>query len=95
MTQFFEYHDTTNDQKVSLASFHLEGEANQLWLWLRRAYQEEGHLVTWETFAEELWARFGPTEWEDFDEALSRVKQTGSLRDYHNEFKRLGNKVHG
>ncbi|KAH9783665.1 hypothetical protein KPL71_009410 [Citrus sinensis] len=92
VTQFFYYQETLDDQRVVLASFHLEGEANQWWQWLRRAYQEEGRLVTWETFEEELWARFGPTESEDFDEALSRVKQTGSLREYQKEFKRLGNR---
>ncbi|KAL5808308.1 hypothetical protein ACOSQ3_028999 [Xanthoceras sorbifolium] len=40
-------------QKVYLASYHLEGEANQWWRWLQQ-----------------LWARFGPTDCEDFDEAL-------------------------
>ena len=29
--QFFEYQGTLEAQKVSLASFHLEGEANQWW----------------------------------------------------------------
>ncbi|RVW24821.1 hypothetical protein CK203_112252 [Vitis vinifera] len=71
------------------------GEANQWWQWLRRAYQEEDRVVTWELFEEELWARFGPTECEDFDEALSKVRQIGSLRDYQKEFERLGNWVHG
>ena len=61
---------------------HLEGEANQWWQWLRRAYCEENKLVTWNDFVEELWARFGPTECEDYNEALSRVKQTGTLPDY-------------
>jgi len=78
-----------------LASFHLEGEANQWWQWLHRAYKEEGRTVTWEIFEEELWARFGPTECEDFDEALSKIRQVGSLRDYQKEFERLGNRVHG
>ncbi|KAH9744367.1 hypothetical protein KPL70_003669 [Citrus sinensis] len=32
---------------------------------------------------------------EDFDEALSRVNQTGTLRDYQKEFERLGNRVQG
>lgn len=77
--QFFEYQGTLAVQKVSLASFHLEGEANQWWQWLRRAYQEEGREVTWAVFEEKLWARFGPVESEDFDEALSRVDQVGSL----------------
>ncbi|KAH9650428.1 hypothetical protein KPL70_026388 [Citrus sinensis] len=87
--------DKDEDQKVVLASFHLEGEANQWWQWLRRSYQEEGRVVTWEIFMEELWARFGPTDCEDFDEALSRVEQTDSLREYQKEFERLGNRVHG
>jgi len=44
--QFFEYQGTIAAQKVSLASFHLAGEANQWWQWLRRAYIEEGKEVT-------------------------------------------------
>ena len=51
--------------------------------------------MTWENFHEELWARFGPTECEDFDKALSKVKQMGSLRDYQKEFERLENRVQG
>ncbi|KAJ0020779.1 hypothetical protein Pint_31593 [Pistacia integerrima] len=94
--QFFEYQGTLESQKVSLASFHLEGEANQWWQWLRRSYKEEGkEVMTWEIFQEELWARFGPTECEDFDKVLSKVKQVGSLRDYQKEFERLGNRVQG
>ncbi|KAH9717618.1 hypothetical protein KPL71_021897 [Citrus sinensis] len=95
VSQFFEYQGTSETQKVALASFHLEGEANQWWQWLHKAYKEEGRTVTWTDFEEELWARFGPTECEDFDEALSRVRQVGTLRDYQREFERLGNRVHG
>ena len=50
-------------------------------------------MVTWELFKEELWACFGPTDCEDFDEALSKIRQIESLRDYQKEFKRLGNWV--
>ncbi|KAL5579876.1 hypothetical protein UlMin_012318 [Ulmus minor] len=75
--QFFEFQGTADNQKVSLASFHLEGKADQWWQWLRRAYQEEDRLC------------------EDFDEALSKVRQIGSLCDYQKEFERLGNQVHG
>jgi hypothetical protein len=62
---------------------------------LRRSYKEEGREVTWDIFQEELWARFGPIECEDFDEALSKVKQERSLREYQKEFERLGIRVHG
>jgi hypothetical protein len=50
-------------------------------------------VLSWDKFEEELWARFGPSKCEDFDEALSRVKQLGNLRDYQREFEKLGNKV--
>ena len=51
--------------------------------------------MKWEIFHDEPWARFGPTDCEDFDEALSKVEQVGSLRDYQKEFERLGNRVQG
>ncbi|CAL1395604.1 unnamed protein product [Linum trigynum] len=91
--QFFEYQQVEEEQKVPLASYHLEGEANQWWRWLQKSYIQEGLNVTWELFANELWTRFGPADEDDADEALSRIRQTGTLRDYQREFERLGNKV--
>ncbi|KAL4318963.1 hypothetical protein GQ457_18G015170 [Hibiscus cannabinus] len=93
--QFFEFHGTMDFEKVHLASFHLEGEANQWWRWMRRSYMNDDKEITWELFVEELWARFGPTDCEDFHEALSKIKQVGTLRDYQKEFERLGNRVQG
>lgn len=79
VSQYFEYQETTDEEKVVLAAYHLEVEANQWWQWMRKVYQEEGRPIMWKTFVDELWARFGPTDCEDFDEALSRVRQTRSL----------------
>ena len=52
-------------------------------------------MVTWEIFKKELLVRFGPTEADDFDEALSRICQSGTLREYQREFERLANPVDG
>ena len=93
--QFFEYQSTLESQKVSLASYHLEGKENHWWQWLHRAYQEEGKELSWSMFVEEIWSRFGLTNCEDFDESLSKIQQMGSLRDYQKEFERLGNRVQG
>ena len=95
MNQYFEFQEISEDQKVRLASFHLEGEANQWWQWLQKALDEEQRTITWEVFEDELRARFGPSDAEDFDETLSRVKQIMTLRDYQREFERLGNQVRG
>ena len=93
--QFFEFQCTPETYKVSLVSYHLEGEANQWWRWIRRTYREEDKEMSWARFEEELWARFGPTKGEDFDETLSHIRQVGTLRDYQQEFERLGNCVRG
>lgn len=94
--QFFDFQATPDNEKVSLASYHMQGEANEWWQWLHRTYKvEDNKEVTWEIFVDELWARFGPTDCEDFDESLSKIRQLGSLRDYQKEFERLGNKVKG
>ena len=95
VNQFFEFQNTAKTQKVSLASYHLEGEANQWWQWIRRNFQDEGRAIAWVNFEDELWASFGPSECENFDEALSRIRQTGSLCEYQREFERLGNRVRG
>ncbi|KAA8538317.1 hypothetical protein F0562_027860 [Nyssa sinensis] len=95
VNQFFEFQGTPEAHKVSLASYHLEGEANQWWQWIHRTFSEEGRHLSWADFKDELWARFGPSECEDFDEALSRIRQDGSLCDYQREFERLGNRVRG
>lgn len=56
---------------------------------------EEGKMVTWVGFEEEIWAHFRPTDCEYFDGALTRVKEIGPSREYQKEFERLGNKVCG
>ena len=60
-----------------------------------KAYQEDGLEVSWNVFMEELWADFDPMDCEDFDESLSKIRHTKSLREYQKEFERLGNKVQG
>ncbi|EEF28928.1 conserved hypothetical protein [Ricinus communis] len=93
VAQFFKYSSTLEGQRVPLASFYLEGEANQWLQWLQRSYKQDGGEITWDIFKKELVSRFDPGIETDFGEALSRVKQTGSLKDYRKEFERLSNRV--
>jgi hypothetical protein len=95
VAQFFEYQSTAEEQKVTLVAFYLEGEENQWWQWLKKVYQAENQQITWPILERELLARFGPTEYEDYDKALSRVKQKGTLREYQQEFEKLANPVVG
>ncbi|KAE8676551.1 hypothetical protein F3Y22_tig00111584pilonHSYRG00153 [Hibiscus syriacus] len=71
--QFFEFQEIAADQKVRLASFHLEGEANQWWQWFRKAFTDKQWSISWEAFEDEVRARYRPPDSEDFDEVLSRA----------------------
>lgn len=94
-SQYFDFQEIGEEKRVALASFPLEREANQWWQWLKRVQRDEGIEITWGLFEREIMIRFGPTEYECFDEALSRVRQTGTLRDYQRDFERLVNRVVG
>ncbi|CAL1377178.1 unnamed protein product [Linum trigynum] len=93
--QFIEFQDVPEEQRVNLASYHLEGDANQWWQWLRRTYRTEGLRITWDTFSYELWSRFRDTAGTSFDEALWGIRQMGTLTEYLTEFESLGIRVHG
>ncbi|XP_010445653.1 PREDICTED: uncharacterized protein LOC104728362 [Camelina sativa] len=80
--QYFDYNHTLEDQKVGFASYHLEDEANEWWQATSKALREDGINIAWPIFEEELWVRFGPVYGEDFDEALSKIQQTGTLQEY-------------
>lgn len=83
--QFFDFHNTQEVDHVTLASFHLEGEA-QMWYQLFKEDQTEVH---WEAFKEGLLARYGPTQFEDFFGDLTKLKQLGTVHDYHTQFEHL------
>jgi hypothetical protein len=72
--QYFDYKQMLEDQRVSLAAFHLESEANQWWQWIKKVHKEDRLAITWDVFEKELLIRFGPTEVEDYAEALSRIQ---------------------
>ena len=63
---------------MPLAVYHLEGEA-QLWYQLLK---EEEQAITWNCLKKGLNVRYGPTQYEDFFDDLTKLKQTNSVREY-------------
>ncbi|GFZ03191.1 hypothetical protein Acr_15g0017990 [Actinidia rufa] len=72
-------------QRVQLASFHLEGIALQ---WHRWFAKFKGP-VNWTEFTTALLCRFGPTEYENPSEALTRLKHTTTVSAYQEKFEKL------
>ena len=89
--QYFEFQNIVVDQRVQLASFHLEGIALQ---WHRWRTKFRGPL-TWEELTKAILHRFGPTDYEDPAEALTRLRQTTAVAAYQEAFERLSHRVDG
>ena len=87
--QFFEFQNIVEEKKISLAAYHLEGEA-QLWY---QILKEEERVITWPLLKEGLYTRYGPTEFDDFFGDLTKLKQMGSVRKYQSQFERLLSRV--
>ncbi|KAA8541193.1 hypothetical protein F0562_025200 [Nyssa sinensis] len=68
--QYFDFKDIAPAQQVQLASFHVEGIALQWHRWLNKL---RGPL-TWGEFIKAMLLCFGPTEYEDPSESLTRLQ---------------------
>ena len=89
--QYFDFKDITPTQQVQLASFHLDGIALQWHRWLNKF---RGPL-TWSEFVKAVLLRFGPTEYEDPSESLTRLRQTTTVAAYQEAFEKLSHQVDG
>lgn len=89
--QYFEFKSVPLEQQVPLASFHLEGLALQ---WHRWFTKFQG-LVAWKEFTTAVLLCFGPTDFENPSEALTRLRQTTSVEAYQEMFEKLSYRVDG
>ncbi|KAA8517098.1 hypothetical protein F0562_017391 [Nyssa sinensis] len=87
--QFFQFHQTPEEEWVALASFHLEGDAQ---LWYQLLKQDRG-VMTWQEFCDDLHTRYGPSQFQDFFGELIKLQQVGSVRDYQARFEKLLSKA--
>ncbi|XP_012851409.1 PREDICTED: uncharacterized protein LOC105971108 [Erythranthe guttata] len=87
--QFFLANDLHGHRKVVLASYHLEGDANQWWLWFERANQ--GRKISWRQFEKGILLRFGHGNYEDPNESMCRLRQKGGFKEFLGEFEKLMN----
>ncbi|KAI9194751.1 hypothetical protein LWI28_008909 [Acer negundo] len=87
--KYFSLHEIVEFDKVSLASFYLEGDS-QLWF---QMLEQEQLYVTWEDFKNGLQTRFGPNQFSDPFGELIQLRQTGTVVEYQTRFEKLLAKV--
>ena len=74
-----------------MASYHMDGEAL---IWFQDA-EEAGLFTSWEAFVKVLQIRFGNIAYDDPMEALTRLRQNGSVTVYKGQFESLSNQITG
>lgn len=82
---FFRHQHTPEEEKVDMASYHLDGIA-QVWL---LQFTDEFPDPTWAKFEEQCHLRFGPSVRSNKLGELSKLRQLGSVTDYQNHFEAL------
>lgn len=87
--QFFEYQGIKDDEKGSYVAYHLDDNA-QIWF---QVHKEEGENIGWERMKKEVQMQYGSTTFQIFFGNLTKLKQGGTVHDYHTELMRLLSRV--
>ena len=91
ITQFFEYHSMPNQERLTIASFYMEGSALAWFQWMHRKVQ----LSSWSAFLHALHSRFALSTYEDPTGLLCKLQQHSSVSTYFFEFESLANRIVG
>ncbi|VFQ86514.1 unnamed protein product [Cuscuta campestris] len=78
--KYFHYYGTSEEDKVEIASMHLEGDPLDLFSWINA----EKTLLYWEVFIKII-EHYKPPEYLNSDEHLVLIKHVGSEQDYRHQ----------
>ncbi|KAH0661065.1 hypothetical protein KY290_027036 [Solanum tuberosum] len=87
--KYFCYYQTPDEHKVDIAAMYLEGDALDLFSWINR----ERTLLYWEELVKALQENYGPAEFQNPNEHLCSIRQTGSIQEYRKEFAKSSSRV--
>nr|KYP35193.1 hypothetical protein KK1_043782 [Cajanus cajan] len=91
ITQFFDYHNTPEEERITVASFYLDGAALAWFQWMYR----NGQIHSWQHLLQALETRFAPTAFDDPRGRLFKLTQTTTVSPFLTEFEAVANRVTG
>ena len=91
ITQFFEYHHTPEHERLTIASFYMDGRALAWYQWM----VGNGQLSTWAGFLHALQTRFTSSQFDDPTGTLFKLTQRTTVAAYLSEFEDTANRVVG
>lgn len=89
--EYFNFHQTPEDQRLRIVSFHIEGKASAWYQWVKA----NNLLTTWTDFLSKVKLSFGASQFEDYEGKLSKLTQMTTVAEFQSEFEDLMNKVRG
>ena len=89
--QYFSFYETSDGQKLVLASVHFDGDVVPWYQMLHRSHQ----LPTWNALTRAIEEQYGPTQFDNPRAQLFKLGQTTSVVQYHTAFMTLTNRVMG
>lgn len=91
INQYFEYYGILDNDRLTIASFYMEGRALAWFQYMTSNAQ----FTSWPAFLQALQTRFAPSQYEDPTGALFKLTQKGSVAAYLSEFENLANRIIG
>ncbi|MFS7913536.1 putative retrotransposon gag domain, aspartic peptidase domain superfamily [Helianthus anomalus] len=87
--KYFRYYNIPEDEQVDVAAMHLEGDALDFYSWV----SADQAIEFWDELVRALQKNFGPAEFQNPDEHLCSIKQTGTVQEYRQEFAKRSSRV--
>ncbi|RWW50723.1 hypothetical protein BHE74_00042996 [Ensete ventricosum] len=87
--RYFLFYRTADATRVEIAAIHLEGDVIQWFNWFKHTHRG----LSWQQFKEGLLDRFGPTDFNNIDGQLAKIRQTSTIQEYQTRFERLSNQT--
>jgi hypothetical protein len=82
ISQFFDYHQTPENDRLTIASFYMDGPALS---WYQSMHRN-GQINSWYGLLQDRENRFAPTFYDEPSSALFKLTQRGSVNSYLTEF---------
>lgn len=88
---YFSLTETPPTHRLLFIPFFLQGPALIWFKWLHANHL----LTTWDEFLRALEIRFGPSSYDNHEAALYKLKQTGSVLEFQQQYEMISNRVLG
>lgn len=89
--EYFAYHNTPEEKRLQLVSFHFDGRASSWFQWLK--HNRMLNNITWDQFLLKVQYHFGSSRFDDHEGNLAKLVQHGTVDAFQSEFEDLMNKT--